>query len=155
MLGGNNNNNVHTHHGALDGAAVGAFAGHEGHHGHTGRDALVGAGAGHLAENHHEKHGRTHAQNAGLTGGLAAGSPGTTTTTTSTTVPRASVGDKISGKVDVLVGKATNNPAKVALGEVKQSEGKVGLEQRGLAGANTAGGVGTTGSTGTGRGVGY
>lgn len=53
---------------------------------------------GHLAENHHEKHGRTHAQNAGLTGGLAAGSPGTTTTTTSTTVPRASVGDKISGK---------------------------------------------------------
>ncbi|KAL8276976.1 hypothetical protein RQP46_010611 [Phenoliferia psychrophenolica] len=114
-------------------AAAAKVLGHHGNGGHTGRDAVLGAGAGHIAENHHEKHGAAHAAHAHHTGGLAQGTPGTSTTTTTTTVPKASVGDKISGKVDVLVGKATHNPHKVAVGEVKQAEGKVGLEQRGLA----------------------
>ncbi|KAK4698750.1 hypothetical protein P7C70_g7520, partial [Phenoliferia sp. Uapishka_3] len=146
------NNATTTHHGAADGALAGGrmsslFAFELGGLGHTGRDAVLGAGAGHIAENHHESHARAHNQHAHHTGGLAAGQPGTATTTTTTTVPKASAGDKISGKVDVLVGKMTHNPQKVAVGEVKQAEGKVGLEQRGLAGATGAhqhgvGGVG-------------
>ncbi|KAI5478163.1 hypothetical protein MNV49_005427 [Pseudohyphozyma bogoriensis] len=131
----------HTHHGALDGGAAGAFAGHEGHNGHTGRDALIGAGAGHLAENHHEKHLAQHQANT--TGhhlgsgnrthhqGLPVGTPGTQTTTTTTTVPKPSVGDKISGSIEVMVGKATHNPMKIQEGEIKKTQGKAGLAAAG------------------------
>lgn len=113
-MSGLGTNTTTTHHGALDGAGAGAckshfsfshspfsshklngidlshtltVAGHEHGQGHTGRDALVGGVLGHEAEKHHEHH--------------AAGKP--------------SIGDKISGKVDEVVGKVTKNPAKVSL----------------------------------------
>ncbi|GAA5944792.1 hypothetical protein JCM1841_001798 [Sporobolomyces salmonicolor] len=85
-------------------------------------------------------------------GGLQPGAPGTTTTTTTTVVPKPSVGDKLSGKVDVLVGKLTHNPEKVALGEIKQTEGKAGVAQAAqsgeLAGPGLTGGAGHPSTTG-------
>ena len=59
----------------------------------TGRDAVIGGLAGHVH--------KTHQQDKAAAGG----GPG--------------VGDKISGGVDKLVGKATNNPNKVAEGQAK------------------------------------
>ncbi|GAA5825471.1 hypothetical protein JCM3770_001844 [Rhodotorula araucariae] len=82
-----------------------------------------------------DDHHATHASNVAGTTGLQPGTPGTTSTTTTTTVPKPSVGDKISGKVDVMVGKLTHNPGKVAIGEIKQSEGKAGVAHAGLGGA--------------------
>ncbi|KAI5478211.1 hypothetical protein MNV49_005378 [Pseudohyphozyma bogoriensis] len=121
-----NNNITTTHHGALDGAAAGGLAGHSAHHGHTGRDAAIGAGAGHLAENHHEHHAAHH------------GAPGSTTTTTTTTT-KPSVGQKIAGNAEVLVGKATHNPAKIQEGEIKKTGGVGGAGVGG--GAYGAGGA--------------
>ncbi|KAM0750947.1 hypothetical protein T439DRAFT_356674 [Meredithblackwellia eburnea MCA 4105] len=42
---------------------------------------------------------------------------------------KPSLGDKLSGKVDQLVGKVTNNPDKVEEGRIKATEGKTGLQQ--------------------------
>ncbi|RSH80116.1 hypothetical protein EHS25_007318 [Saitozyma podzolica] len=83
-------NNVHGHTGRD--AVIGGLAGHEGHHGHTARDAAIGGMAGHVAKDHREDRAAT-------------GAP--------------SVGDKISGGIDKLTGKITNNPAKVAEGQAK------------------------------------
>ncbi|BGP33121.1 hypothetical protein JCM10296v2_004910 [Rhodotorula toruloides] len=76
-----------------------------------------------------------HTHTTGQHGNLRPGEPGTktVTTTTTTVVPQPSVGDKVSGKVDVALGKLTHNPGKVAVGEIKQTEGKRGLEAAGLA----------------------
>ncbi|EMS18448.1 hypothetical protein NBRC10512_000278 [Rhodotorula toruloides] len=95
-----------------------------------------------------------HTHTTGQHGNLRPGEPGTktVTTTTTTVVPQPSVGDKVSGKVDVALGKVrplsgtpfeavltkeraqlTHNPGKVAVGEIKQTEGKRGLEAAGLA----------------------
>ncbi|BGP71379.1 hypothetical protein NBRC10513v2_004748 [Rhodotorula toruloides] len=76
-----------------------------------------------------------HTHTTGQHGTLRPGEPGTktVTTTTTTVVPQPSVGDKVSGKVDVAIGKLTHNPGKVAVGEIKQTEGKRGLEAAGLA----------------------
>ncbi|GAA6036786.1 hypothetical protein JCM8097_003478 [Rhodosporidiobolus ruineniae] len=92
-------------------------------------------------------HHAEHAHNVASSSGLQPGAPGTTTTTTTTVVPKPSTGDKISGKIDVAIGKLTHNPSKVAVGEIKQTEGKAGLHQQGLADAGT----GTTAGTGTGH----
>ncbi|ORY69139.1 hypothetical protein BCR35DRAFT_308154 [Leucosporidium creatinivorum] len=46
----------------------------------------------------------------------------------SSTHTKPSVADKIGGKVDVLIGKATHNEEKIVQGEIKQTEGKAGLE---------------------------
>ncbi|GEM08977.1 hypothetical protein Rt10032_c06g2994 [Rhodotorula toruloides] len=76
-----------------------------------------------------------HTHTTGQHGNLRPGEPGTktVTTTTTTVVPHPSVGDKVSGKVEVAIGKLTRNPGKVAVGEIKQTEGKKGLEAAGLA----------------------
>jgi hypothetical protein len=58
----------------------------------TARDAAIGGMAGHVAKDHREDRAAT-------------GAP--------------SVGDKISGGIDKLTGKITNNPAKVAEGQAK------------------------------------
>jgi len=55
---------------------------------------------------------------------------------------------QIGGKVDVLIGKATKNEAKVVEGEIKQTEGKAGVANAGLGGNNTSA-TGTHGTTGT------
>jgi uncharacterized protein YjbJ (UPF0337 family) len=47
--------------------------------------------------------------------------------------------DKIGGKVDVMIGKATHNEEKVMQGEIKQTEGKAGLEHNSAAGTTGAG----------------
>ncbi|GAA5890172.1 hypothetical protein JCM6882_009248 [Rhodosporidiobolus microsporus] len=111
----------------------------------TGATGATGAGVASKNGNHHS----THASHVANSSGLQPGAPGTSTTTTTTTVPKPTVGDKISGKVDVAVGKLTHNPGKVAAGEIKQHEGKVGLQQAGLAGSTT--GTGATGAHSTGR----
>lgn len=43
--------------------------------------------------------------------------------------------DKIGGKIDVMVGKATKNEEKIMQGEIKQTEGKAGLEHNSATGA--------------------
>ncbi|GAA5949526.1 hypothetical protein JCM21900_000251 [Sporobolomyces salmonicolor] len=103
-----------------------------------------GVGGGGLAS--HVPGTQAHAAALQQQGGLQPGAPGTTTTTTTTVVPKPSVGDKLSGKVEVLVGKLTHNPEKVALGEIKQTEGKAGVAQAAqsgeLAGPGLTGGAG-------------
>ncbi|GAA5862192.1 hypothetical protein JCM1840_001673 [Sporobolomyces johnsonii] len=139
-------------------ATAGTGIGHSttGHAGYpnatTGTSGVGGGGlASHIpgTQAHaatHGNHQATHAAALGQHGGLQPGAPGTTTTTTTTVAPKPSVGDKISGKVDVLVGKLTNNPEKVAVGEIKQTEGKAGVAQAAqsgeLAGPGMTGGAG-------------
>ncbi|GAA6010746.1 hypothetical protein JCM10207_005822 [Rhodosporidiobolus poonsookiae] len=126
------------------------------HAGTTGATGTGGAGIAakvpgtkaHAAT--HGDHHATHASNVSSSTGLQPGAPGTTTTTTTTTVPKPSTGDKISGKVDVAIGKLTHNPGKVAIGEIKQTEGKAGVAQAGLSGTH---GAGTTGHTVAGGGA--
>ena len=59
----------------------------------TGRDAAIGGMAGHVHKDHEQER--------------AAGTKG------------PSMGDKVSGGLDKMVGKATNNPNKVAEGQAK------------------------------------
>ncbi|GAA5994277.1 hypothetical protein JCM11641_006394, partial [Rhodosporidiobolus odoratus] len=92
--------------GTAPGTGLGATAGGSRH---TAPD--VGKGGGGLASKN--EHHSTHAAHvASSLGGLDPGAPGTQTTTTTTTVPKPSVGDKIGGKVETLVGRMTHNPAK-------------------------------------------
>lgn len=64
------------------------------------KDKLTGLVQGHSAEKHHEHHGAAKLNPDGTV--------------------KPSIGDKIAGNVDVLVGKVTNNPAKVQEGEIKK-----------------------------------
>ncbi|GAA5823088.1 hypothetical protein JCM10212_005717 [Sporobolomyces blumeae] len=86
---------------------------------------------------HHSTHDTKHHHSVTQTTAVP-GQPGTTVTTTTTT-PKVSTGEKISGKMDVLMGKATHNPAKVAHGEILQAEGKKGLDNAAIAYAQQAG----------------
>jgi len=74
-------------------ALLGGIVGHEGHKGHTVRDAAVGGLAGHVHKDHEQERAAT------------GGGPG--------------VADKLSGGIDKIIGKATNNPSKVAEGQAK------------------------------------
>ncbi|GAA5834608.1 hypothetical protein JCM5353_004618 [Sporobolomyces roseus] len=86
----------------------------------------------------HPTHDAQHAHNVSHSHGLQPGAPGTNTTTTTTTAPKPSITDKVGGKIDVAVGKATKNPTKVVEGEIKQNQGKAGLANSGV-GHNTTG----------------
>ncbi|GAA6019907.1 hypothetical protein JCM11491_004860 [Sporobolomyces phaffii] len=86
-------------------------------------DTTHTAGTGHVGGTHagtthgtHHDHNTTHGHHAGTTG---------------TTTTKPSVADKIGGKIDVIQG------------EIKQTEGKAGLANAGLAGSNTTAAGGT------------
>uniref|UniRef100_A0A0K3CR31 BY PROTMAP: gi/342320289/gb/EGU12230.1/ putative DHN family protein [Rhodotorula glutinis ATCC 204091] n=1 Tax=Rhodotorula toruloides TaxID=5286 RepID=A0A0K3CR31_RHOTO len=59
----------------------------------------------------------------------AAGTAGTTG------AAKPSMGDKLAGATEKLVGKVTNNPAKVQEGEIRQTEGKAAASGAGVGGA--------------------
>ncbi|BGP56339.1 hypothetical protein JCM8202_000386 [Rhodotorula sphaerocarpa] len=93
---------------------------HGGNHGHHGDHGHHGGDHGHHGGNgahHGDGHHHTGAEHT-----------------------KPSMGDKIGGKIDVMMGKATHNQGKVAQGEIKQTEGKAGVERAGLTGT----GAGTT-----------
>ncbi|BGO94216.1 hypothetical protein NBRC10512_006850 [Rhodotorula toruloides] len=48
---------------------------------------------------------------------------------------KPSMGDKLAGATEKLVGKVTNNPAKVQEGEIRQTEGKAAASGAGVGGA--------------------
>lgn len=70
--------------------------GHEDHH--YGRDAALGAG---FLEHEHHKHENKHANDPTAPSGVA-----------------PSVGDKIKGNVEKVIGKVTGNEAKVVQGDL-------------------------------------
>ncbi|GAA5895891.1 uncharacterized protein JCM6883_001648 [Sporobolomyces salmoneus] len=120
-----------------------------GHHNMT--HSSTGAGAGGIASKipgtaaHDATHPTHHNTTTGTThtgphtGNTTHGAHGTHGThgTHHDASAKPSMTDKIGGKIDVAIGKATKNPTKVVEGEIKQTQGKAGLEH------NVAGTTGT------------
>ncbi|GAA5987206.1 hypothetical protein JCM10908_001859 [Rhodotorula pacifica] len=132
-----------THAHGTHGTHAGPIAGAESHipgtteHKATHGGAAVGSGT--HGTHTGTTHTGTHGHDTTHTGTHGHGHDNTTATS-----HKPSVADKIGGKIDVAIGKMTHNEGKVVQGEIKQTEGKAGLTNAGL-----AGGPGTTGATGT------